>query len=407
MLRAATGTELSWINPNPESFCVVRTLIELLHTIMTDLIPLASYSLRCLPGLQVPPIEQEFPITVRLTMAALDPLNPTDDKQIPSTLTILRSTPVDSEDEEEDEELEDDEEEEVDEDGVKFRTTRTVLCTLSPKTQFQQTLDLVVTPAEDVAFEVTGSYPIHLTGNYLEHPYDDESEDEEDAEGEEDEDDEEEDEDELDGEDYDQSPDEDELMGDRIREIVDEEAEEEEEDEEEESDDEALLQELIKQQQAERASAKKDKKRASSEPEPKAKKQKSEKKVEFSDDLEKISGASESKYPTKKLEGGVIIEDRTTGTGPHAKKGQTVGVRYIGKLKNGKVFDKNTSGKPFYFKLGKGEVIKGWDVGVQGMAVKGERRIIIPAPMAYGKQSLPGIPANSELTFDVKLVNIK
>lgn len=52
-------------------------------------------------------------------------------------------------------------------------------------------------------------------------------------------------------------------------------------------------------------------------------------------------------------------------------------------------------------------MIKGWDVGVAGMAVGGERRIVIPAPMAYGSSKLPGIPANSELTFDVKLLSIK
>lgn len=107
------------------------------------------------------------------------------------------------------------------------------------------------------------------------------------------------------------------------------------------------------------------------------------------------------------MEGGIVIEDRTIGDGPQAKRGARVGMRYIGKLKNGKVFDKNTSGKPFAFKLGRGEVIKGWDIGVAGMSVGGERRIIIPAPYAYGKQALPGIPANSELTFDVKLVSMK
>ena len=107
------------------------------------------------------------------------------------------------------------------------------------------------------------------------------------------------------------------------------------------------------------------------------------------------------------LEGGITIEDRTVGKGGQAKKSSKVGMRYIGKLKNGKVFDKNTSGKPFVFKLGHGEVIKGWDIGVAGMAVGGERRIIIPAAYAYGKQALPGIPANSELTFDVKLVSLK
>ncbi|KAK6201672.1 uncharacterized protein RJT21DRAFT_84757, partial [Scheffersomyces amazonensis] len=95
------------------------------------------------------------------------------------------------------------------------------------------------------------------------------------------------------------------------------------------------------------------------------------------------------------------------GQGQTAKSGNKVGIRYIGKLKNGKVFDKNTNGKPFSFNLGKGECIKGFDLGVAGMAVGGERRVIIPAKMGYGSQALPGIPANSELTFDIKLVSLK
>lgn len=67
----------------------------------------------------------------------------------------------------------------------------------------------------------------------------------------------------------------------------------------------------------------------------------------------------------------------------------------------------NKSGKPFTFKLGKGDVIKGWDVGVAGMSAGGERRIIVPANLAYGKKGMPGIPANSELTFDLKLLAVK
>ncbi len=66
-------------------------------------------------------------------------------------------------------------------------------------------------------------------------------------------------------------------------------------------------------------------------------------------------------------------------------------MRYVGKLTNGKVFDQCTSGKPFYFKLGKGEVIKGWDEGVKGMKVGAERRLTCPAKLAYGSQKLPGI----------------
>lgn len=52
-------------------------------------------------------------------------------------------------------------------------------------------------------------------------------------------------------------------------------------------------------------------------------------------------------------------------------------------------------------------MIKGWDIGVAGMAVGGERRLTIPAHHAYGSRALPGIPANSTLIFDVKLLEIK
>lgn len=70
-------------------------------------------------------------------------------------------------------------------------------------------------------------------------------------------------------------------------------------------------------------------------------------------------------------------------------------------------FIANKKGKPFTFKLGKGEVIKGWDIGIAGMTAGGERRITIPSHLAYGKKALPGIPANSKLIFDVKLLEIK
>lgn len=67
----------------------------------------------------------------------------------------------------------------------------------------------------------------------------------------------------------------------------------------------------------------------------------------------------------------------------------------------------NKKGKPFSFKLGAGEVIPGWDIGVVGMSVGAERRLTIPANLAYGSKSLPGIPANSTLVFDIKLLEIK
>jgi len=107
------------------------------------------------------------------------------------------------------------------------------------------------------------------------------------------------------------------------------------------------------------------------------------------------------------LPNGLIIQDTKIGQGPQAKKGNKVSVRYVGKLQNGKLFDSNTQGKPFQFKLGFNEVIKGWDLGVAGMAPGGERTLIIPAPLAYGSQAIPGIPKNSTLTFNIKLLDAK
>ncbi|POV97039.1 hypothetical protein PSHT_14795, partial [Puccinia striiformis] len=105
---------------------------------------------------------------------------------------------------------------------------------------------------------------------------------------------------------------------------------------------------------------------------------------------------------------GLKIVDSKVGSGADAKAGQSVSMRYIGKLNNGKVFDSNTKGKPFNFKLGRGEVIKGWDEGIKGMKLGGERKLIVPANLAYGKSGAPpDIPPNSVLTFEVKLLAIK
>jgi FK506-binding nuclear protein len=92
-----------------------------------------------------------------------------------------------------------------------------------------------------------------------------------------------------------------------------------------------------------------------------------------------------------------------------ARAGKRVCMRYVGRLaKNGKVFDSNTKGKPFVFRLGVGEVIKGWDRGVEGMRVGDKRRLVVPPQMAYGAQTgIPGIPPNSTLEFEVELVDVK
>ena len=82
-----------------------------------------------------------------------------------------------------------------------------------------------------------------------------------------------------------------------------------------------------------------------------------------------------------------MSEDIRVGNGPEAKAGKHVGMYYKGTLtKSGKQFDQCLQGKPFKFKLGKGEVIKGWDIGVEGMKVGGKRKLTIPANMGYGAQ---------------------
>ncbi|KAJ7446178.1 hypothetical protein B0H11DRAFT_2085426 [Mycena galericulata] len=139
------------------------------------------------------------------------------------------------------------------------------------------------------------------------------------------------------------------------------------------------------------------------------KEKKKDKKEKKKDAAEKADGQKpEKKAPVEReVAGGVRIKDTKIGTGPAVKKGSTVFMRYIGKLQSGKIFDQNTKGKPFTFHLGKGEVIKGWDEGIVGMQVGGERLLTIPPAMGYGKRGTDGIPGNSTLIFEVKLTDFK
>lgn len=110
----------------------------------------------------------------------------------------------------------------------------------------------------------------------------------------------------------------------------------------------------------------------------------------------------------KSLPGGIQVTDLKSGNGQEAKPGKKVQVYYEGRLKsNNKVFDSSKAGSGFKFTLGRGEVIKGWDIGVAGMKVGGKRRIICPPNVAYGpKGSPPVIPPNATLVFDVELKNV-
>jgi peptidylprolyl isomerase len=110
-----------------------------------------------------------------------------------------------------------------------------------------------------------------------------------------------------------------------------------------------------------------------------------------------------------KTASGLEYWDIKVGTGAVAQSGQHVKVEYTGWLTNGKKFDSSVgTGKPFEFKLGESQVIKGWDEGVAGMKVGGNRQLRIPPDLAYGEKGYPGvIPANSTLIFDVQLVDVK
>ncbi len=97
------------------------------------------------------------------------------------------------------------------------------------------------------------------------------------------------------------------------------------------------------------------------------------------------------------------------GTGAVAKKGSRVYVHYTGTLENGRKFDSSRDrGVPIDFMLGSGQVIQGWDEGLEGMKVGERRKLIIPPKLGYGEQGFGQlIPPNSTLLFDVELVKVE
>ena len=130
---------------------------------------------------------------------------------------------------------------------------------------------------------------------------------------------------------------------------------------------------------------------------------------------------AESKISQKelKLEKNIttlVIKDTTLGNGRQAEKGLAVTVHYAGWLYDpnqkdgkGKKFDSSLDrNDPFVFNLGGGQVIRGWDDGVDGMKIHGKRTLIIPPDMGYGARGAGGvIPPNATLIFDVELLGVK
>lgn len=310
--------------------------------------------------------------------------------------------------------IDDEEEDEVDQESPEDEMT-TVLCSLTAGKIEQSACDLILESEEEYTFELIGKNTVYLYGNYIDQnanqpPYDsDMDSDMSDEEGYN-----------LDdvSSDVEVHPDELQVLEDdaeRFEELSEDEPKVEKSKPPKRPRDEAMD---TDEQPAEKLSKKKKAKKQKGEDgkavpvavEEKAAEPKGEKTEEKADKKEKKKqkAAEEKKGgASKELAGGVKIRDVKAGDGKTAKNGAKVSMRYIGKLQNGKIFDQNVKGKPFTFKLGGGDVIKGWDVGVAGMQIGGEREIIVPPAMGYGSRKVSDIPPNSTLIFEVKCLEIK
>lgn len=117
------------------------------------------------------------------------------------------------------------------------------------------------------------------------------------------------------------------------------------------------------------------------------------------------SSASATTNPDK-----LEIKDLKVGTGPKVTNGRKITVHYTGWLTNGKKFDSSLDrSEPFTFRIGGGEVIQGWEKGIEGMQVGGKRKLTIPPSLGYGARDVGNglIPANSTLVFEVELLGMK
>ncbi|CAG2240279.1 FPR3_4 [Mytilus edulis] len=335
-----------------------------------------------------------------------------------------------------------------------------MLCTLQHGKTYQQPLDLNFTEGEEVTFFLTNDKSVvHLSGYLMEDDQypDDFGESMMDESSEEESDEDEapslvSDDDEgqkvpggkkrkkeklkavkkkkmkmVDSDDEDDDDDDDFDIEDHLADFIDDEAgegSEEEDDEEEDEDDDEILKlkkkptpqkkkqkdtpQKMNQVKQETQTPKKTE-NDSQEGEGKKKKKKKKKKNKNKDEQTNSTETPNKKEQPKKqvLAGGIVSEELKVGHGPVAQPGKMVHVYYTGKLqKTGQQFDSCQGGKPFRFRLGKGEVIKGWDVGVSGMKVGGKRKLVIPSQQGYGNQRQGPIPPGSTLMFEVELKSV-
>ncbi|CAM3844788.1 FKBP-type peptidyl-prolyl cis-trans isomerase [Ectopseudomonas alcaliphila] len=103
----------------------------------------------------------------------------------------------------------------------------------------------------------------------------------------------------------------------------------------------------------------------------------------------------------------LIIENLQPGDGKAVVKGALITTQYRGWLEDGSEFDSSYSrGKPFQCVIGTGRVIKGWDQGLMGMQVGGKRKLFVPAHLGYGERAMGSIPPNSNLIFEIELLEV-
>ncbi|TYZ50788.1 hypothetical protein PybrP1_012754 [[Pythium] brassicae (nom. inval.)] len=338
---------------------------------------------------------------------------------------------------------------------VLAKDAKTALCTLTPEHCEQFALPHTFTPLDgEIVFVVEGVNAIHLTG-FIEVQDDDEDEDGdhfgEDYDGQYPE-----------GDSEDESMDGDEEMmvfGDQSGSDDDDEGDNDDDDDEEEADDDRF--EVIEERvhgDAAPAKAKKEEKKpaapaakaapkenkkpvekketppakkketapaakkeseapaaAKKEPSAKTEKKIAEKVAELTSantNNKKRAAPSESVEVPKKAKSntrehkGVTIEEHAVGKGQPVAKGRKVSILYKGRLENGKQFDANQNRKkPFSFRHGIGDVIKGMDIGIEGMRAGGKRTILIPSKLGYGKAGAgPSIPGNANLIFDIEML---
>ena len=104
----------------------------------------------------------------------------------------------------------------------------------------------------------------------------------------------------------------------------------------------------------------------------------------------------------------LIIDDVVIGSGAEVTEGDTIVVNYVGALQNGQQFDNSyVKGAPFTFTVGEGVVIPGWDRGVLGMQIGGQRVLVVPPAYAYGEDGKGPIPGDATLIFTIELMEIK